>query len=122
MTPITPQEFYNKTIAHLIEQGHRAVNSEGLCAYRDSDGGRCAAGLHIPDRLYNKAEMEGHSIRRLYRIYLELVPYFPDLQLAYDLQVLHDCEGSWDEEGFTAFRGAAEIARKYNLTPWEQVP
>lgn len=137
-TPITPitltdQEFYDKTIAHLIQQGRRAVGdasaTQNGCLYRGPDSTMCAAGCHIPNHLY-KPTFEGFLISRLVNEAPELLPYFPNLSLAADLQHLHDSPSNWSggedgdagEEKFIGYIEAAQIAYDFNLTPWPIAP
>lgn len=58
---IDNQEFFDKTVEHLAQQGKRSFAAGvigQMCAYRGKDNTRCAIGYWIPDELY-KPEMEG---------------------------------------------------------------
>jgi hypothetical protein len=121
---MTDQEFYDTPIAHLVKQGTRAFQStsgwDERCYYRTSEGLKCAAGVHIPDSLYT-SEMEGWAIPNVVEDYPELAPYFPNLELAQDLQELHDSEFSWNDAGGLSLEGryrAKQIARAYELIPY----
>lgn len=126
-TQITLQDFFDTTIRHLIQQGERAVEDYvrtddllgSVCRYRTPEGIKCAAGVHIPDALYEEW-MEGVSILSMInpegeQFQADLVPYFPSHSLAQALQELHDEEASWDDEGFIAFHEARDIAASHNL-------
>jgi hypothetical protein len=92
--PITPQEFFDKIVRHLLKQGKKALHERTrkistVCAYLAADGCRCAAGCHIPRRDYRKA-MEGKNVIALLIENPKLKPRFPDLFLATELQQVHD--------------------------------
>lgn len=113
----TLQAFYDKTIKHLIKQGKRSVDENENCLYRGPAGLRCAAGIHIPNTLYN-CNMEHTNIKDLVtHDYPDLQGRFPSLDLAAELQMLHDSPGNWDDEGFK-FEEAAVIAKHYDLLPY----
>ncbi len=44
---LTMQEFFEKTINHLVAQGQQATNQIGACLYRAPEGRKCAAGVHM---------------------------------------------------------------------------
>lgn len=124
---VKPQEFFDKTIQHLVAQGRRSGHvdkslGEGLeghflCDYRSPDGLKCAAGFHIPDNLYGK-DMEGRNIQAILADdrYARLRPFFPDTTLAHALQRLHDDATNWNESGFCGHVVANEIAQRHGLT------
>ena len=106
------QEFFDKTLAHLKQQG---VRSAGVarCLYRGPNGTSCAIGFHIPDELY-KPEMEGKGVVNLPVHHPELRPLFKGVSdgLMVELQLLHD-----NDLGTPYFEGQAErIAARYHLT------
>jgi len=128
---MTSQEFYDKTIVHLAQQGRPAkdyvspyVSPAPMCYYRraTTDGTvlKCAAGIHIPDDLY-LPEFEGKRISRVIARYssLELRRFFPNEPLAEALQQLHDSPPNWDSGGFNArgFAMAYHVALRYGLAP-----
>ena len=105
------QEFFDKTLAHLKQQGVRSAGG-AKCLYRGPNGTSCAIGFHIPDELY-KSEMEGKGVGNLLGHYPELRPLFKGVSdgLMIELQSLHD-----NGLGTSYFEGQAErIAARYNL-------
>lgn len=109
MTPsVTPQEFYNKTVSHLRKQGCRSEANKG-CAYRGPEGTMCAAGVHIPDELYDP-EMEGATLDLLLVHFPQLEECFPDFELAFELQRIHDCVPPMNWES-----ALAHTAAEFNL-------
>ncbi len=131
------QKYFDDVVAHLLKQGKRAMLSKSkACAYRGADGTTCAAGCKIPDEHY-RVGMEGNPIRVVVEDMYPLVkPFFPDLDLATDLQRVHDmgynclanldiCYGKVpdmpDEERERLIVEAwpfllCQVAKKYNLT------
>ena len=67
---LTTQEYFDKTVRHLLTQNKQArgVKSAAFefssCAYRNEYGLKCAIGCHIPDDLYHSM-LEGKPIRFL---------------------------------------------------------
>lgn len=112
---ISNQEQYDRVVNHLREQGCKSYHPDqpGRCMYRGDRGRKCAAGVLIPDDLYNPM-MEGHGIEQLVRIGLPLAEYFTkegiDIKLLKELQYIHDeCPvEEWEE----AFKG---LAGEFNL-------
>ena len=105
------QEFFDKTLAHLKQQGVPSARSDG-CLYRGPNGTKCAIGFHIPDELY-KSEMEGKGVGNLLDHYPELRPLFKGVSdgLMEEFQGLHD-----NDPGTRYFERQAErIADKYKL-------
>ena len=73
---MTTQEAFNTVWQHfVVEKNPPAtfITDDGRvrCRYRDSDGNRCAAGVLIPDHLFNEL-MEGQSISSLLYGYPEV--------------------------------------------------
>jgi hypothetical protein len=111
---MTNQQVFNKVIRHLRRQGKAAV-VDGVCAYRASDGSKCAVGCLIPDELYHPY-MEGVQADK------EEMPKFlrllgVDVRLAKRLQCLHDrvlylAESCNDEFEFAVECLAAEFSLK----------
>ena len=105
------QEFFDKTLAHLKQQGVRSAQGAS-CLYRGPDGTKCAIGFHIPDELY-ESEMEGKGVGNLLVHYPELKPLFEGVSdgLMIELQGLHD-----NDLGTSYFEGMVEkIASRYKL-------
>ena len=106
------QEFFDKTLAHLKQQGVCSARGTS-CLYRGPNGTSCAIGFHIPDELY-KPEMEGKSVGNLLGHYPELRPLFKGVSdvLMVELQSLHD-----NGLGTSYFEEQVEkIAARYHLT------
>lgn len=101
---MTPQEFFDTTIAHLKKQGKPSLSKNGKCSYRTENGLSCAIGCHLTDGVYHQL-MEDMSIRDLLspekRFRKPEVPekYLQALRALFagldpvlltDLQILHD--------------------------------
>lgn len=127
---LTPQQFYDKTIAHLVKQGHKASSAGIWCAYRaglDS----CAIGCHIPDEKYESA-MEGRVVDVLVIQWPSVKEYvLPSgdqrlaLLLASNLQRLHDADESWNRQSIITdyFKDTAfGIAQRFKLVPYHFAP
>ena len=114
---ITKQEYFDKTIRHLVEQGERA--SDGIsCRFLTPDGLKCAVGCHIPDG--HEAQESGDGVGYLEEVYLDLAGIaWPDtddgISLAEALQSLHDISENWDESGFVGWDAAYSIAYNFGL-------
>lgn len=66
------QEAFDRVWQHfVVEKGERSLSPRGQCRYRGSRGERCAAGVLIPDELYDEG-MEDHGI-------IELLQYETDV-------------------------------------------
>lgn len=111
---MTEQEFFDKTITHLVTQGRPAMTAAGTCKYRTTDGLKCAIGCHIPDELYSR-RMEGDSVYQLVERYPETQKYIPEtLTLAADLQDIHDTNGCWSRPEYMIER-LQQVAKLYDL-------
>jgi hypothetical protein len=128
---ITMQEYFDKTVRHLVDQGKRAWGPSPTrpgreqCLYLAPDGTKCAVGAHIPD---------GHDAQRSPRGIYDLAIAHPDLegvawpedteehdglQLASRLQSVHDDENSWRPEGgldVIAWRLLRDVASEVELS------
>jgi hypothetical protein len=93
------QEAFDAVATHLLKQGKKSLLSHekfpgGMCAYRSSDGNKCAAGALIPDTLYDEG-MEEKDILYCMGVYPELDALLAgvDPRLLKSLQWIHDnCE------------------------------
>lgn len=61
---------------------------EGNCVYRNPDGLRCAAGVLIPDDLYNPG-IEGDAAEHL-EVWDEMGYSEDEIELIVELQYIHD--------------------------------
>ena len=107
-TPLYPSELFDRVKNHLLQQGDRALLDDGSygCAYRNSNGYKCAAGCLIPDALY-RPEVEHTGIVSLVLKYgvtnifgRELAMPGRSLDLLERLQEIHDGVPAedWEEE------------------------
>jgi hypothetical protein len=115
---MTPQEIFDGSVLPLIRQGRPALK-QGLCAYRGSDGTKCAVGHLITDEEYT-SDMEGNDAVMLHSA--EMLPdrLVRHLDLLGYLQDAHD-ETSTQWRRKRAFRSrfaasAAAVARRFNLS------
>lgn len=88
----TEQEVFNQVARHLVEQSEKSADLLDSCAYRGSDGLKCAAGCLIDDDEYDPY-WEGESW-----VLLASKKKLPQVhaQLIADLQKIHDLEDSDD--------------------------
>lgn len=98
---ITEQEFFDKTVRHLVKQGRPARNyahgGDGpACRYRYGKL-KCAVGCHIPDRVYHEKMDEGINVQRLLERFPVLNKYVPNILLARRLQNAHDHLENWSD-------------------------
>jgi len=117
------QGAFDVALLHLLNQGHRSVNSSGRSQLRALRGGKNAIGALIPDQLYSKS-MEGKSVQQLLaangaefeplRAHLSGVT----LPLLNELQDLHDRTGECLPSMFRDIvrEGAKRIARMFGLS------
>lgn len=103
----TKQETFDAVVTHLRKQGRKALSAHGKCAYRGSDGTKCAAGCLIPDGEYEPT-IEGASVTGLCDLFVRLGH---DVTLLYRLQMAHDTylTTEWEKE-------FADIAKSNGLT------
>ena len=118
---LTTQEFYDKTISHLMRQGRaRTADEYGEhCLYRGPGGVSCAVGVHIPDKMYHK-DMERKTIEAVSIYFPRVLKVIPDLSLATSLQSLHDDYSYWTDNRLNELgeMKTLRIAEIYNLTPY----
>jgi hypothetical protein len=97
----------------MIAQGRPSRSEyDGDCLYRGPDGSKCAAGVLIPDELYNP-RFEGTAADQK-DVGSILSRLGHDLSLVRDLQVVHDEAGS--NHFIRDFRDAAAVtAQCYGL-------
>ena len=87
---MTDQEFFDRVVTHLVEQGGRA-GDRNVCMYRAPSGFTCAVGCMIPDDMY-RAAMEQKHVCTLLTAYPELKPFMSNPGLAVALQSVHDSD------------------------------
>jgi hypothetical protein len=97
------QQLFDQVAIHMVQQNAKSVDDDGdICLYRGSGRLKCAAGVLIPNELYDD-NMEGQSIG-------QVLAHYPALQerlgldeqqvnLLSDLQQIHDDEepADWRE-------------------------
>ena len=99
----------------MVQENEHSMDEVGLtCQYRGPHGAKCAAGVLIPDELYDP-KMEGDSIRGVVADYD--LPLFEDVNvnLLYDMQMAHDNGGG---DGFTEHmkNRLTHVATRHSLT------
>lgn len=105
---LSPQELFDKVLAHARAQHQRAVAPNGKCRYRLPDGRKCFIGALIPDELYS-SEFEGKSVdSQMIRIAAGIPSELP--VLARELQHVHDAfePEDWEQQ-------LAIVAEKFDL-------
>lgn len=98
------QEIFDTVLTKLREQVYRSDSSGvGGCAYRGSNGRKCAVGHLIPDAIYSR-EMENKTVGALIRTFRDVLPdyinnnqeFLRELQMAHD-EVLPNIYANDDE-------------------------
>lgn len=98
---LSAQQIFDRVATHLLTQGRRSLRfrpgsslPEG-CAYRGTEGLRCAIGCLISDESYDP-RMEGRSVHYLVEdnagraTFPDLEPLWPHYELLRRLQKVHD--------------------------------
>ena len=84
------QHLLNEVWNHLEEQGHPCMRGD-FCAYRDGLGGKCAAGIFIPDASYlPQMEKEPWDMVCTYGVDLDKRA-LDECDFVCELQTVHDC-------------------------------
>lgn len=112
ITEMEPQEIFNRVAYHLARQGVKSVGPGGVCCqYRGEHGRKCAAGIFIPDALYDE-EFEGMGVNATpVASVLGLEEDSPTIVLLRCLQRAHDDHSGGFERRLRA------VARDYHLNP-----
>jgi hypothetical protein len=109
-TPYTAQELFTKVRTHLLAQRKKSLNNKGLCAYRGTNGLKCALGCLIADEDYHP-KFEGGNIRAETPLRNACGVTDATLSLAGELRRLHDAiEPELWPDRLTA------IASRFNVT------
>lgn len=91
---MTKNEIFNKVATHLLKQNKRSENEVGgsTCLYRGPYGLKCAAGVLIPDDVY-EPRMENTLIMDLCMQYVSLRNLIgaENIPMVQALQHVHDC-------------------------------
>ena len=109
------QEVYDTAVAGLASQEFQGCYIDGaICAYRGTEGRKCAIGYCIPDEMYSP-DMEEKSIRTLFREFTEemMEIFLPSISVDHlaELQKCHDIPSS--PEGRRDM--LRDYARRYKL-------
>jgi hypothetical protein len=108
---MTNQEAFDRVVRHLLKQGRKAADSDGVCRYRGPDGTSCAVGCLIPDEEYSPL-MEGKAVDSA-SMRQRMPPSLVDLneRLLLSLQRVHDQKspGNWLGE-------LERVAEQFGLT------
>ncbi|OQB08945.1 MAG: hypothetical protein BWY21_00997 [Parcubacteria group bacterium ADurb.Bin216] len=84
------QEIFNIVIQGFKKQDWMPSYADGRCFYREPSGLQCAAGMLIPDEIYD-AKMEQNCITGLATKLRERNwKYLPEMSFIQDLQSIHD--------------------------------
>jgi len=116
---VSMQDYFNKTIRHLVDQKKRAVTKGGSCVFL-IDGLKCAVGCHIPDGHEAQNSQLGVSTLKITHPELAGIAWPNEdlgVHLAAGLQHLHDVWAHWDKDGFVAFDVARRVAERFKLRP-----
>ena len=103
------QELFDKTVTHLLTQMEQSISDDGnSCAYRGTNGLKCAIGALIDDKWYDAERLEDLSIRSQY------------VQVAVAKSQgfnLVDCD--WDWEGWKILRAVQNIHDTHLPDEWK---
>ena len=80
------QEIFDKVVAHLAKQGHRAIGTGGSCMYLAPNGDMCAVGCLLGDAYV--FDMEAQLVSELVSIYG--LPFENHINMLTALQYAHD--------------------------------
>lgn len=120
------QEWFNKTVIHLLKMKRRARGKAGHCTYMNDRGEQCPIGHHIPDDHPALTEEVGMELPALLKVWpalsLEVLPNEAEdrfvgegFNLACSMQEIHDDFRSWGSEGFTNYAALLEVAETYSV-------
>lgn len=115
----TQQETFDTIATHLLKQRKKAEitcsNDGTICAYRGSDGTKCAAGCLIPDELYTP-DAEGLTVVRLMKSTLTTIEPIKAIFAEHDFDLLRELQLVHDDYPFTRWRDELEaVAVVHNL-------
>jgi hypothetical protein len=110
---MTKQEIFDKVATHLLAQGKPSFTRFGGCQYRGPNGAKCAAGVLIPDDLYDPG-YEGDAADHLPARVMEVFGEHRDFVLT--LQIAHDTAAG-SSVWLSAWKGRMrEIAKEFDLS------
>jgi hypothetical protein len=121
---MTHQEILNKVWARLKAQGRAARNDYGGCAYRTSDGSRCAVGILFdnPSTLsfIEASGLNCQPVEKLVKCsYLdevgEVQALAPHVEFLTDLQEAHDEAGKYNSFLVELWDNLFQVAAKWEL-------
>lgn len=121
------QQIFDTVARHLAAQGHRSVRPGGtsyagdaICLYRAPNGDKCAAGVLIPDEVYNPA-IERMSIEstseEMTRVRKESGISDSSLPLVFALQRAHDTTDLYAIRAAPIRDRLAHAAERFKLSP-----
>jgi len=117
---LTPQQIFNRVWDwFVVNKKPASLSEEGVCQYRGPNGARCAVGIFIHDKDYDR-ECEGGAISDLLTSYsIELRNFVRDhILLLEELQAVHDraADGCSISEFSEAIKyGLIELAEEFEL-------
>ncbi len=121
MKKLTLQNVFDRAWKWFVVEGHPQSIEKGStsCLYRGPKGAKCAIGICIPDKMYNK-EMEGEAVDDLYESFPEVKKLFAcKLKSLMDFQQVHDADNYYKFEWKEVIE---ERLRKYGLIHRLRVP
>lgn len=117
---MTDQEIFDIVCAHLRSMKKPSIRvstkSDFFCVYRADDGGKCAAGILIPDEEYHP-DMEGKNFVSVCNdyTYMKYKFNYDQVWLIRRLQNLHDDEKNWGVSGFLGENGLKDVSVRHHL-------
>jgi hypothetical protein len=115
---MTAQEVFDKVYTHLLTQNKRS-ETEGNCRYRHGSL-KCAAGILIPDSLYDAYSMEGMLWDSIYSdpvLQHTLMLDEDACDMVAELQIIHDSIPV-EQWGYQLRRLAIEYDMTIPVIPW----
>lgn len=96
---LEPQEILDAAAQHLLSMPRKSYDPyDDSCLYRTPGGNRCVAGAFIRDDEYNSG-MEGLGVTVLKWNGTLPKRLIPHTDLLSQLQSVHDCAVSWEDDG-----------------------
>lgn len=111
------QTAFNKVWKHwVVDKQPRSQIEYERCAYRGKDGGKCAIGILIPDKLYDSV-LEGRGVGYLLTHFPAIRKHLNGCTLKFllDLQNLHDDSGKWDDDIYIDLNALIALAVRRKL-------
>lgn len=118
---LNEQTAFNKVWRHfVVNKGKQSISAtKGHCAYRGDAGARCAIGVLVPNRIYDK-KAEGSTIDFCLNLLPSWKKHFKNVNPHFlrELQYAHDYKSGYARTPFssTIKQRLKDVAIAWNLT------